>query len=864
MKKRLLSVALFLFLLLLFGSGKSSAQCTNANVNWDNLDYISIQSNANYGTYINTPALVANMVQTQRFAIGTNRVVITATHPSSGILGENTTHTGQSGSFGTGADVRFTGNGTITLTFDTAVSNAQFSIYDLDVSQVLTVTAFEGATPRVVTLTKPAGGTVTIVGNVGTGAAVNAATNSNVATLNIAVAGPVTSIVLTFTGTAGDFWLSDIQACVYKSFLNNYYTILQPFTGQPSYVLVVHDLNTVFMLDPATGRAVSLFTDPDPRVREINNLAYDPYKRIIYYSVDGLERCTPPGTPDSIRHIKKYDVNTETISTIISDVKTTPLYMPTYNSGLESGGAGFYNGSLYMGVEAYFLTGTRNSGRETAIWRVDFSSDSITPAATCQVWATPADNGTNNIHDYADFVMKDGTLYTFNSSTAGGNGRYSHVDMQTNTTTTTVVPSSSLNIPKQAAQTWDGNVYWVANEIGIYNGTVSNTVTGKQTIFNAPRSTTWVGPAGDAAEAFRPKADFGDAPSTYDPVALSPALNEKDTAIRIGATYDWEWSKNTSTDASGDGADEDGLAFVSVFDPGSQAYLVQTQVYNNTGANATLCAWLDYNGNGVFDAGEGLTPITVGSSSSLQSFYLYWSGIVSTIPNGSYTYLRIRLTSATNGMTVSNPTGYFNDGETEDYRVLVDDFPLPVTLLSFNAKAINNTTVRLSWVTTSEENLAGFGIERSTDGVNWNTIAFVNATGNGQSSDNNYLYNDLQALKGKSFYRLKLLDQNNLFRYSEQRSVTIKDMIDQVQLMPNPARSNATLYMKSEINTDAVVSICDMQGRKLRTEKFRLSAGGNSLSLTNLDRFPGGTYIVHIITGSSVITRKLIIGKSIF
>lgn len=862
MKKRLLNVPLFLSLLLLFGSEKSLAQCTNANVNWDNLDYISTQTNANYATYINTPALVANMVQTQRFAIGTNRVVITATHPSTGILGENTTHTGEAGSFGAGADAYFTGNGTITLTFDTAVSNVQFSVYDLDVNQVLTVTAFEGATPRGPVLTKPAGGTVVIVGNVGTGAAANAANNVNTATLNIAVAGPVTSIVLTFTGTAGDFWLSDIQACVYRSFINNYYTISQPFTGQPSYVLVVHDLNTVFMLDPATGRAVSIFTDSDPRVREINNLSYDPYKRIIYYSVDGLERCTPAGTPDSIRHIKKYDVNTETISTLISDVKTAPYYIPTYNSGLESGGSGFYNGSLYMGVEAYFLTGTRNSARETAIWRIDFSSDSITPTKTCQVWATPADNGTNNIHDYADFVMKDGTLYTFNSSTTGGNGRYSHVNMQTNTTTTTVVPGSSLNIPKQSAQTWDGSVYWVANEIGIYNGTVSNTVTGKQTIFNAPRSTTWVGPAGDAAEAFRPKADFGDAPSTYDPVALSPALNEKDTAIRIGATWDWEWNKNTSSDASGDGGDEDGLAFVSVFDPATQAYLVQAQVYNNTGSNATLCAWLDYNGNGVFDASEGLTPITVGSSSSLQSFYLYWSGIVSTIPSGSFTYLRIRLTS--NTMTTSDATGYFNNGETEDYRVLVDNFPLPVTLLSFNARAINNTTVRLNWVTTSEDNLSGFEIERSADGINWNTIAFVNAKGNGQATDNNYLYNDLQALKGKSFYRLKLLDKNNLFRYSEQRSVTMKDMIDQVQLMPNPALSNATLYMNSDAGADAIVSICDMQGRKLRTEKFRLVAGGNSLSLTNLDRFPGGTYIVQIITGPSVITRKLIIGKSTF
>lgn len=64
-------------------------------------------------------------------------------------------------------------------------------------------------------------------------------------------------------------------------------------------------------------------------------------KRIIYYSVDGLERCTPAGSPDSIRHIKKYDMNTETISTLISDVKTAPFNIPTFHAGLESGGAAF-------------------------------------------------------------------------------------------------------------------------------------------------------------------------------------------------------------------------------------------------------------------------------------------------------------------------------------------------------------------------------------------------------------------------------------------------------------------------------------------------------------------------------------------
>ncbi|HOZ69421.1 MAG TPA: GEVED domain-containing protein [Chitinophagaceae bacterium] len=846
-----------------------SAQCTNANVNWDNLEYFITNGNTNYTTFINTPTLFANLVQSQRFAIGTNAVTISSNYPANGILGDNTSHTGETGSFGSGADINFTGNGTITLTFDTAVSNVQFSIFDLDLSQNVTVTAFEGVTPRVPVLTKPVGGTVTIVGNIGTGPAGGIASSSSNATLNVAVAGPVTSITLVFAGTAGDFWISDIQACVYRNFATNYYVIAQPFTGQPSYVMVVHDLNTVFYVNPANGRAVSIFTDPDPRVREINNIAYDPYKRIIYYSVDGLERCTPAGSPDSIRHIKKYDMNTETISTLISDVKTAPFNIPTFHAGLESGGAAFYDADLYVGVEGYKLSGTKNSGRETVIWRIEFASDSITPSKACQVWGTPVDNGSNNIHDYADFGLKDGVIYDFNSSTAVGSGRgqYWQINMQSNTTTSTVVPNILANRPAQTAQSWNGTIYWVADSIGVFNGTVANTVTGKSRILSSPQSVTWVGPAGDAGEAFRPKADFGDAPSTYDPVALSPALHEKDTALFLGNVFtndwDWEWDKQTSSDASGDGVDDnDGLTYVSVFDKTTGNYLVQANIYNNTGADATLIAWFDYNGNGVYDASEALAPITIASSPVVQQHYLHWSGISSTIANGTYTYLRLRLTSSSNSMTTSNPTGYFNNGEVEDYRVLVDNFPLSVNLLSFDAKATGRRTAKLSWKTINESELSGFGIERSADGVNWTNIGFADAKGNNNTGSNTYEFIDQQALKGQSYYRLKLTDINPVTsRFSETRAIRIEDVVQNLTLVPNPAQASTSMHLSSTANIAATIKVMDMTGRAMQTIKTALNPGENVIQLNGLEKYPKGTYLIQVVAEDLVINRKLVITK---
>lgn len=862
MKKRLINVSI-LFLFSVITVNRSSAQCTNANINWDNLDYLSIQgaANANYLTYIPAGASYTNLVQTQRFSIGTNRVSIATNYPSAGVLGENATHTGDIGSFGTGADVNFTGNGTITLTFDTAVSNFQFSIYDLDNTQNVTVTAFEGVTPRAVVLTKPAGGNVVIAGNVGTGAGANQATNVNVATLNITCAGPLTSVTLVFAGTAGDFWISDIQACVYRNFPTNYYAISQPFTGQPAYVLAVHDLNTIYMVDPATGRAVSLFTDNTARVREINNVAYDPYKRIVYYSIDGLERCTPAGLPDSVRYIKKYDFNTETFSQIIANVNNTPFFIPTYTQGFETGGAAFYNGSLFVGAEG--KNNSNNSGRESAVWRIDFANDSITPAKASQVFATPGDDGAGNaLHDWGDFTLKDGVMYDFNSLGSGAAvvGKYIIYNFQTEVVTNTYNGVKPSDKPRQVAQQWNGTMSWFNDSVAAYDGTNVLTLP-KKRIVAAPRSVAWVAGAGDAAEAFRPKADFGDAPASYDPVALSPALNEKDTAIRIGATYDWEWSKNTSANASGDGIDEDGLAYVPIYAKMTNQYVAQVQVWNNSGANGTLCAWLDYNGNGLFDASEGITPITVTTMASYQSFYLAWTGITTPLTNNDVTYLRIRFTSAANTLTTAGSTGYFNDGETEDYQVIIDDYPLTVGMISFNATATNSSAVRLNWTTTKEKDLAGFGIERSTDGTNWNLIGFVNAKSNGRSENTDYVFTDIQALKGKSYYRLKISDIRTAFQYSEIRKIFIKDLAALVSISPNPAKTNATIAITSEVNADAVIVFHDMQGRNARTEKHHLFAGGNAITINNLDQLPDGMYNVQIITGQQIINRKLIIGR---
>jgi hypothetical protein len=297
---------------------------------------------------------------------------------------------------------------------------------------------------------------------------------------------------------------------------------------------------------------------------------------------------------------------------------------------------------------------------------------------------------------------------------------------------------------------------------------------------------------------------------------------------------------------------------VPIFAKGYGSYWAQGTVYNNTGGNATVIAWLDYDGNGFFDASEACNTLTVPSSTTPQVINMFWPSTPSVLPNNSYTYLRIRVTRASHGMTSSNPQGYYEDGETEDYSVLVDDFPLSVKLLSFEAKAINKNLVKLQWNTTAEDNFAGFDIQRSSDNLTWNTIGNAFAKGNGPSAVNEYYYNDLKPLAGKSYYRLVMKNMDNRTINSEVRSVTIDDGILEVILFPNPATDMAVLLISATQSNPATVTMTDMSGKLVYSKNLQLRPGTNGIDLP-VASTGKGIYFVRVNVNDKLFTKKLII-----
>lgn len=843
-------------LCLLFLSRHAHAQCTAAQLNWDRLDYYYYTTGAPYGDGYGGSYVTTAMEQTQKFAIGPNYVTFTTS--ASGIAkGVNGTNTCDIVGY-TGYDAQFTptaNNQTITLTFNTEVQNLSFTLYDIDYSARMDFSATNAASvAQTISLTKQASSILTLFSNGTTTPYVTASGTSlgnsdNRGTLTISVTGPVKKIILKATTRGSDptFWLSDIDACVTGTFPTNYNQTgnNQPLQGpagnQPDYFIVTPDNNSAYMVDPATGNAWFLFQDASNIY--MNCFAYDPYNHILYYVSEGW----PPVSTNN--QLKKYDFNTGTISVVLNDI-TTALNIPTFDQSLEGSGACFYNGQLFLGVEGGQYSST--STRKSIIYRIDFDA-SLNPTNICQVFAVNSYSGSTIIQDWADFIIKNGVLYNYNSASGTTAISYEHFNMMTGASVKYFNPGSTA-YAGQAGMDWSGNLYnFFSSGIAKYN---ENGTYGSITPITAVTGGPWPGGSGDASENFRPQIDFGDAPASYDPNPVSPAAHVQDPNLHLGTNEDQEWVVRGQTALANSDNYDDGLSYVPIYDPSHSDYLTQLSVYNNTGADATVCAWIDFNGDGVFDATEGIS-VTVPTSASQQTIWLYWPPHTTTLTKGSYTYLRIRTTYASNGMTTSNPTGYYNSGEVEDYRVIVDNWPLATQLTNFEAQLTQAKTVQLKWNVTDQTNIDQYVIERSSNNSDWNLITSASV----KNTNEHYEMTDNNPLPGTSYYRLRILSKDGKVQLSNVQKINNKADVFSFTITPNPAGNKASVHINSdEDQKHAVLYLINAQGVVVHKEKLVLALGSNSVKLP-VENLPSGNYFVRITANQFNATHSIIINK---
>ena len=177
------------------------------------------------------------------------------------------------------------------------------------------------------------------------------------------------------------------------------------------------------------------------------------------------------------------------------------------------------------------------------------------------------------------------------------------------------------------------------------------------------------------------------------------------------------------------------------------------------------------------------------------------------------------------------------------FRITTAQVPLPVTLVSFEARAVG-PAVLLSWRTAQELRNHHFVVERSLDGRRFAPLATVPGQGT-TSQPTAYTHTDAGAVAlgvAMLYYRLQAVDDEGTPTMSPVRAVQLPQAIaGQLALYPNPAADQATLDLRSLPAGTYSVQVFDATGRRLQQNAYE--PGQPVLDLRAL---PAGAYFVQV------------------
>lgn len=248
------------------------------------------------------------------------------------------------------------------------------------------------------------------------------------------------------------------------------------------------------------------------------------------------------------------------------------------------------------------------------------------------------------------------------------------------------------------------------------------------------------------------------------------------------------------------------------------------------GGTFTILAWDNYvfvgNNYGVFFSNDNGSSFTDAN----QGMDPYPHGVVA-------------------GLTRDDMYIYAGTDKDAVWRRPLSDFGiLPVIMSPLKAHYTEHTG-RLSWKTYTEENVSRFEVERSTADNRYNTIGTVSTRGNSHMMLN-YAFTDEHPKAGTNYYRLKVIDEDGKYTYSNVASLNAD--VKGIRIMhvsPNPFTDNLRVAITSEAACELTIQLVDNAGTQLKMKKATVDEGSSVVIFDKLSNVKKGVYYLKI-TGS--------------
>ncbi len=185
---------------------------------------------------------------------------------------------------------------------------------------------------------------------------------------------------------------------------------------------------------------------------------------------------------------------------------------------------------------------------------------------------------------------------------------------------------------------------------------------------------------------------------------------------------------------------------------------------------------------------------------------------------------------------------------------------VPVELTSFSAN-VSEGNVILNWTTATELNNSGFEVERKSNGE-FRTIAFIQGNGT-TTEEHNYSYADNNLSNGSYTYRLKQVDYDGTFAYSNEVNVEITTPVkfELSQNYPNPFNPTTKINFSIPQNSEVTLTVYNVLGQKVKTLLNGFMVAGKHTINFDASGFNSGIYIYKLEAGIFSEVRKMTLLK---
>jgi uncharacterized membrane protein len=193
--------------------------------------------------------------------------------------------------------------------------------------------------------------------------------------------------------------------------------------------------------------------------------------------------------------------------------------------------------------------------------------------------------------------------------------------------------------------------------------------------------------------------------------------------------------------------------------------------------------------------------------------------------------------------------------------VLTLDTTLPVELSSFSA-TVSEQTVQLNWTTITEKNNSGFEVQRRFDNNDWQVLGFVPGRGT-TTEQSNYSFSDNLKSSGKFSYRLKQIDYDGSYEYSNIVEVDVEPVAEFAlnQNYPNPFNPSTIISFSVAQKSNVMLNVYNILGEQVATLLNEVKEAGSYQVQFNAQNLTSGIYIYKLEAGNFHSTKKMMLLK---